>query len=254
MSVEADEDQFGLSEDDQNLDDPETNSQGHIVYDKGHRQDYKNNRLSHNASAFVEYNSDEESVKIMPILQQERLQQIKDINDEMLVKLTELRDLMSSGGMEASSKFVQENFLRFEDPPTPQGQSTAPSNLAGGSSKVRDQVEGTGIDVNNEHGRTIRFERHLISQMVPKNTNCNHRASHNSSLQSKSAETIYHNAVEKRISSSSDEFIDTSDENMDFIADFQPDYDNVGQHLAQNEYEGDGVQVEGPQLGTSSQG
>ena len=50
------------------------------------------------------------------------------------------------------------------------------------------------------------------------------------SLASRSADTIYRNAVEKRMSSSSDEPIDTSDEICGFItddADFQPDYEDV---------------------------
>ena len=62
-----------------------------------------------------------------------------------------------------------------------------------------------------------------------KNVNFNHRPGQVSLLLSKSAETIYRNAVEERISSSSKEGIDTSDENLDFLVDedFQPDYNDV---------------------------
>ena len=62
------------------------------------------------------------------------------------------------------------------------------------------------------------------------NTNYNHKKSVDKSLTSRSADTIYRNTVEKRMSSSSDEPINTSDEICGFVTDdtdFQPDYEDV---------------------------
>ena len=60
--------------------------------------------------------SDEEtdSVKMLPISQEDRLRQMEEIDIEMTEKLMELRDIMASGGLTRSTKFIQENFLRPE--------------------------------------------------------------------------------------------------------------------------------------------
>ena len=80
------------------------------------------------------------------------------------------------------------------------------------------------------------------------NINYNHNPDCNYVEVSKSVETIYKNAVQKRMSSLSEECVDISDENLALIpdADFQPDYEgdvpgNVGEISEQ------------PQLCTSTQ-
>ena len=50
-------------------------------------------------------------MKILPITDEDRQQQIDEIDNEMTVKLTELRDIMATGGLNKSTKFIKDNFL-----------------------------------------------------------------------------------------------------------------------------------------------
>ena len=242
MSVQATEEQFGHSEDEQDMDiDPtnaSTTSSHEIVFrtQRSRRDD------------------DEESVKVLPISAEDKLKQIQDIDDEMLEKLTELRDIMSQGGMEKSSKFVQEFLL----PPGPPGgsQDKTPPRVelpVRGGMAVRKINPPTHQE---DSGTRISFAR----DREPVNTNFNHRpvqVTGEKTVLSRSAETIYKNAVQKRVSSSSEEYgIDTSDENLDLIPDkdFQPDYfDDLSQEKGEDQpYEPEVPGSQSPQLGPSS--
>ena len=84
--------------------------------------------------------------------------------------------------------------------------------------------EATGMTTINWH--QVSF--------APENTNFNHRPPAGIMNSSRSIETIYKRAVEKRRSSSSDECIDMSNEPIDLFpdADFQPDYeDDLGMDM-----------------------
>ena len=86
MTVDASEDQFGHSEVENEVSLGPVGSQGNESVSKPY-----------------EYDSDEESVKILPLTQEQRQQQINEIDQEMVVKLSELRDIMTAGGLSQSS-------------------------------------------------------------------------------------------------------------------------------------------------------
>ena len=216
MSVDANEDEFGPSDGEEDLGPIGASSGGNC------------GQASKNICDDYSYDSDDDSVKILPLTQEDRQWQIKEIDDEMLVKLNELRDIMNQSGMAESSKFVEENFLgEVNNDNIPPSQSSQKSP-AGYSGSIRKSGHPSNATPAQETGRVIRFNQN-VRNLEAKNLNFNHKPSVTHSIQSRSAETIYRNAVEKRISSSSDECIDTSDENIDSFVDaefqFQPDYE-----------------------------
>ena len=219
MTIDATEDQFGHSEDEMDMD-----------VDDQDEQPESSQEITLGSQRSSQ-DTDEESVKILPMRPEDRLKQIQEIDDEMLEKLTELRDIMSQGGMEKSSQFVDRYLLPNRMEEEPQGPSRrmsapVPVNQLTEAEEVGQPM--VRLPQRTETGRRIVFRRSEGAV----NTNYNHRPAIEHSCKtnlSRSAETIYKNAVQKRISSSSEEgVIDTSDENFDFIADaeFQPDYED----------------------------
>ena len=142
---------------------------------------------------------------------------MEEIDNEMTEKLSELRDIMAQVGLQKSTQFINENMLNL----APQnGRASAPSNSRNPkmTAAPNDCVPGKHLNMSRNCNKVNRNNNHK-------------KYSRESSLPSKSVETIYRNAVEKHMSSSSEEGgINTSDELMDFIADeneFQPDYEDV---------------------------
>ena len=58
-----------------------------------------------------------DSVKIMPISQEARQRQIEKIDDELTEKLSELRDIMASGGMTKSTQLIEQHFFGRDESP-----------------------------------------------------------------------------------------------------------------------------------------
>ena len=148
-------------------------------------------------------------------------QQIQEIDDEMVEKLTELRDIMASGGMDKSTKFLQEQFLGE--------RSTMPRKSSGINPPRTKDGSMPHVQEGMRQEPVITFLRQDVC-----NTNDNHRGPlkvksiHSSS---RSAETIYQNAVQKRISSSSEEeLMEICDDPFNLVVEheFQPDYEDEG--------------------------
>ena len=127
----------------------------------------------------------------------DREAQIEDIDMEITHKIKELSQLIHTGGMKNSEKALAECF----------GISVSQGNSKN-ANRRKSQISG---EVSRK-----------LTQMRLDNANDNHFAEIVTELpRSKSLETIYKNAVEKRISSSSDKCVDISDENLnlDFFID-----------------------------------
>ena len=120
------------------------------------------------------------SVKILELSDEERVQWMKELDLEMTEKFQELHSLMVQSGLKGASNYLDRNFWITEDDVRPL--------------QPRSVSAKAGNNVNDNHRRDVGFSE--VSQSV---------------------ETIYKNAVEKRISSSSDECIDISDENLELI-------------------------------------
>ena len=106
---------------------------------------------------------------------------IKDIDEEMLLKLEELQQLMTSGGLAASAKALES--LKESARQKQAGKMTH-------KTKISEYMVNKNSNVTNFNGQA---NRPVIAH------------------HDQSEETIYANAIEKRVSSSSDE-IDTSDD------------------------------------------
>ena len=175
--------------------------------------------------------NDSDSVKIRPLTKADRIRQMEELDNEMTEKLTELRDLMESGGMTKATKFMQENFLG-----SPVAQMKPKATPSKGTQQRHQQKETLS---GNWYGN-------YFGEVVGKNYNENHGlAILNSPIHSKSVETIYRNAVKKRMSSSSEEGINISDKTMNLITDeeaFQPDYEDVAMGEPQQTLQMDDVQ------------
>ena len=168
-----------------------------------------------------EEEGDSDSVKIRPMTAADRQRQIQEIDDEMVEKLTELRDIMASGGMDKSTKFLQEQFLGE--------RSSTPRELNGRNPPKTKDGSMPHVQEGRRREPVITFLRQDAC-----NTNDNHRGPlkvksiHSSS---QSAETIYQNAVQKRISSSSEEEpMEICDDPFNLVVEheFQPDYEDEG--------------------------
>ena len=136
-----------------------------------------------------------DSVKILRMTDEERRERIRELDADMAGKMMELHQLMYDSGMTQTSKFMAEHF----------------------------DVDDHGVKaiVRNGRGKQPGMPpEHLYSpDKEPLNRNYNHNPSYNLAEISKSVETIYKNAVEKRVSSSSDECIDISDETLGLLVD-----------------------------------
>ena len=127
----------------------------------------------------------------------------------MTKKLVELKEIMETSGLTKSPQFLEEHFMLDE------ARKNVPRKVMRKDQPAMDEVDG-----RVQGSRFVNF-------------NENHKRGSAKSICSRSAETIYRNAVQKRISSSSEEEGITSDgdnENiLDFIAEpnFEPDYNDV---------------------------
>ena len=125
---------------------------------------------------------------------QEKQQRIESINKEMLAKLKELHKMLSSGGLTESVK-TMEQYFQVGQPSV----KTTPKKQKGKCQSVKGKISFTPeLNRNHNHSHYKNPSAAITNQ-------------------SRSVETIYKNAVEKRFSSSSDECVDISDENLDFF-------------------------------------
>ena len=138
-------------------------------------------------------NDTTDSEKILLLTDEDRQQQIEGFDNEMTVKLTELWDIMATGGLNKSTKFIKDDFLVSQktdaeretngDRWTPTTNRAPPTVPPGGEGS--NHYLHYNLNHNDNHKRCDRWV--------------------NSQLTLKSAETIYKNAVQKKISSSSEE-------------------------------------------------
>ena len=149
---------------------------------------------------------DDDSVKIMHLTDKERERRLKKLDAEMSEKMQEIHQLMSGGGLTGATRFIEQNFHLTQD-------------------RVRPLVAAPHHDKAGNH-KTSDWRASLVVNQ--RNVNVNHKACSNPTELSQSIETIYKNAVKKRVSSSSEECVDISDETLGLIAepDFVPDYED----------------------------
>ena len=198
MSVDADEDQFDPSEDDE-YDDLSQSVHGETS------QEYSDSDDDGMST---------DSIKIRPMTNEERLRQMDEIDTEMTTKLKQLHDLMAGGVLKQSVRFLEQHFGVEKE--TAVGTPMEPMQTKR-SKKSQEVPPPMEIASGEQH-----------APIISSNVNYNHKPLSQITEASRSIETIYKNAVAKRISSSSEEGgIDVSDENMEFFpdAEFQPDYD-----------------------------
>ena len=178
-----------------------------------------------------DYDTDQsyDSVKILHLTDKQREARINKLDAEMLEKMAQIHQLMYDGGLKQSTQFIEDNFRINEEGVEPIRTVRRNSEVLGSRTQTsgRDSanqcrksmpIYKSNLPGNEETGMTVRF----------RNTNVNHNPDYNMVELSKSVETIYKNAVEKRVSSSSDECVDISDETLALIpdADFLPDYED----------------------------
>ena len=149
---------------------------------------------------------DDDSVKIMRLTDKERERRLKKLDAEMSKKMQEIHQLMSGGGLTGATHFIEQNFHLTQD-------------------RVRPLVTAPHHDETSNHKSSDRRASLVVNQ---RNVNVNHKACSNPAELSQFIETIYKNAVKKRVSSSSEECVDISDETLGLIAepDFEPDYED----------------------------
>ena len=152
------------------------------------------------------------SVQILQLTDQERHDQLTQLDEELCDSLQQVHDLMAKRGMTKSLKVLDTGFTVGQ--PRIAEQPTRRTPKAG--NKVTAAEADTG----------------LSRLRVNENLNFNHKPSDNNrhkvSEISKSVEMIYKNAVQKRVSSSSEECVDISDETLNLFSDaeFVPDYED----------------------------
>ena len=98
MSVEADEE--NLQNDSDSDSEIEMDIEAHGSQDQQSGTDYDSDQS----------NDTTDSVKIRPIMQEERLKQLEVIDEEMTDRLKHLHDIMAEGGLKQSSAFLQQHF------------------------------------------------------------------------------------------------------------------------------------------------
>ena len=101
MMVDADEDTFGHTDEDN---DSEINfKEGNDTLPD----------LEQDSEQSSEMGDNNDSVKMMPITKEDRVRQMEEIDNEMTEKLSELRDIMAQGGLQKSTQFINENMLNL---------------------------------------------------------------------------------------------------------------------------------------------
>ena len=141
---------------------------------------------------------------------QDNRKKIEAINREMAGKMKELHAMMKQGGLEQATSMIEKCFGSSNPEPMQKGvpQSKHKSKEC--------KSTGTIQNINMNHAQDSFNQLNLSDRL-------------------QSIETIYKNAVEKRVSSSSDECVDLSDENLDFLAvnwnsaEHHPDWGNGSQ-------------------------
>ena len=219
MSVQADEDHFGESEEDDGGDEP-------LLPLSQQSEDSDN-----------ESHSTTDSVKILPMSAADKQKQIDNIDHEVAGKLQELHSLMSEGGLNESVRFLEENFgLGRGDKPN---DGATAGNTSKSPKRRSVGARAPNLDMADLTGRRQYVEHHV--QFSGQNVNFNHKPVSYPIEGSRSVETIYRNAVQKRRSSSSDECIDMGDESIDLFpdADFQPDYEDEPMEMGEMEQQPD---------------
>ena len=167
-----------------------------------------------------EDNESTDSVKILHLTEEERMQRIKALDQEMSDKMVQLHQLMYDGGLTKTARYMQDNF-HVTDTGVAALNSPARGVTRRETSKPRPRTPSAGIVwAEEQHGY---------------NKNCNHNPDFSLAELSKSVETIYRNAVEKLVSSSSDECVDISDETLGLIPDPEDEYVEDHRQLVVNE-------------------
>ena len=170
MEVQADEGQFGPPDEEMDQD----------LRSVGGNSDQEN-----------ESEDDSDSVKILPLTAEQKLQQLEDIDNEMYDKLTELKEVLSQTGMKKSLQYINKYLLgesgsppRQNKPPVHEGAGLAPN-----SSTVEPQLrnlavnplpmeELTGISNHSE------WRSRPQNAKIGRNTNDNHKKRNDQSLKS----------------------------------------------------------------------
>ena len=220
MTVQAEEDQFGHSEDEanDNLDDPE------VTFRSSQESNY-----SAQEDDEVDDQSETDSVKILPMTEEQRRQQIDEIDQEVFGKLQQFHTVMMQGGLASSAKLLETHFGVLGDEPKIPGATLTDKHLLVSSSSREPGRAALEMEPNVPAGAGMP-RRVRISDNRVQNYNNSHKASViYPSEASRSVETIYKNAVLKRISSSSEEdMIDVGDHSVELFSDpeFQPDYED----------------------------
>ena len=199
MSVDAEDHSSQHEQPDYNSDDSE-----HGFSQNSQYQDDPNEPLDYED----DYQSDD-STKIMQLLDQDRQCRIKELDAEMAGKMQELHQLMYDGGLGRTTKFIQDNFHVTKDSVAALVSRPGPTNPSG-FRPVQGRVKKVSMVTSPEL-----------------NKNYNHRPEFVLTEVSKSVEMIYKNVVEKRVSSSSEECIDISDETLGLIVDTK--FEDVGE-------------------------
>ena len=191
-----------------NADDPnEDNSQAESSEDscdEGGSEQLSPSQQSYESAS----DHDGDSIQIAQLSDSEHERRFKELDAEMSEKMQQIHQLMAGGGLTGATRFIEQNFHLTEDRVRPLIAAVPPK----------------------ENGKAMRKFAKGNNGLSPRqqNINVNHSASHNLMELSQSMETIYHNAVEKRVSSSSEECVDISDETLELIAEteFEPDYED----------------------------
>ena len=192
-----------------------------------------NTTMQHNQSSQRSNSQDEDSqseaeelsgLNPSQMTPNQRRQRIKEIDAEMLGKMRQLHELMSAEGMTTSVDYIEKNFEA-------QGEAIRPCKPP---REAETAITKLSQVIRESQNQVMQQPRDLIDTGLShkENVNQNHKSSNIDSLErTKSVETIYRNAIEKRGSSSSEDCVDISDENLGFFvdpetdADFQPDYE-----------------------------
>ena len=129
---------------------------------------------------------------------------MQEIDDEMSTKIMELHEYMKKSGLKKSIHMLEKCFKPGQGESHKFNRRQSTGNII--SKKLKDIR--LSLEPNQE-------------KLCSKNTNHNHAPPESNLTRSKSMETIYRNAIDKRMSSSSEECIDISDENLniDMFAD-----------------------------------
>ena len=167
---------------------------------------------------------EEERINTRQALPQAMKRKIQELDEGMVMKMEELEKLMVEGRLSESAKVLK----RCMEANKKNARETPPQRISP-HGQINDQRRPSGLGKQekrkNHSGREdVDGQPKPISEFLNKNDN--HKKSQTRPIELQSAETIYHNAVQKRSSTSSDE-INTSDDcvqlqiSSDFISEEQ---------------------------------